>query len=115
MKITDILGMALKNLFRRKMRTFLTLLGVLIGTTSIAVMMSIGVGLDKTMEEQMQRYGSLNTITVNPYTYFESDGVSYSEPSTKDLDDKAVQEFEQIDGVAHKPPNPFGQLDRKLI
>lgn len=104
MKITDILGMALKNLFRRKMRTFLTLLGVLIGTTSIAVMMSIGVGLDKTMEEQMQRYGSLNTITVNPYTYFESDGVSYSEPSTKALDDKAVQEFEQIDGVVAAMP-----------
>jgi putative ABC transport system permease protein len=104
MKITDILGMALKNMFRRKMRTFLTLLGVLIGTTSIAVMMSIGVGLDRTMEEQMQRYGSLNTITVDPYTFYESEGAYVSQPSTKTLNDKTVKEFEQIEGVVAAMP-----------
>jgi len=42
MRISDILGMTFKNLMRRKIRTLLTLTGVLIGTTSIAVMMSIG-------------------------------------------------------------------------
>lgn len=104
MKITDVLGMSLKNLFRRKMRTLLTLLGVLIGTTSIAVMMSIGVGLDQTMEEEMKRYGSLNTITVDPYTFFETDGMSVSQPSNKTLDDKSVQEFEQIEGVVAAMP-----------
>ena len=35
---TDILVMAAKNLMRRKSRTVLTMLGVLIGTTSIVVM-----------------------------------------------------------------------------
>jgi len=51
-----------------------TLTGVLIGTTSIAVMMSIGVGMDRAFESQFSRMGSLNTITVTGYYY--SDGGS---------------------------------------
>ena len=42
---TDLFAMAAKNLMRRKSRTFLTMLGVLIGTTSIVVMVSLGIGL----------------------------------------------------------------------
>ena len=45
MKISDILGMSLINLWRRKMRTVLTVLGVFIGTSSIVVMLSLGIGL----------------------------------------------------------------------
>jgi len=55
MRISDILGMTFKNLMRRKIRTLLTLTGVLIGTTSIAVMMSIGVGMDRAFESQFSR------------------------------------------------------------
>lgn len=97
MKISDLLGMSLKNLLRRKTRTLLTLIGVLIGTTSIAVMMSIGVGMDKTFENELSRMGSLHTITVNNY-YFPEEG-GYSQSSQQLLDDKAVMEFEQIEGV----------------
>ena len=43
----DILSMAARNLLRRKSRTFLTMLGVLIGTTSIVVMVSLGIGLQE--------------------------------------------------------------------
>jgi len=87
-----------------KIRTLLTLTGVLIGTTSIAVMMSIGVGMDRAFESQFSRMGSLNTITVTGYYY--SDGgsdyyysVSGGTGNQKRLDDKAVRDFEQIEGV----------------
>ncbi len=35
MKFSDLLSMSVNNLRRRKMRTFLTVLGVLIGTASL--------------------------------------------------------------------------------
>ncbi|HHV28830.1 ABC transporter permease [Acetivibrio mesophilus] len=95
MKISDVLGMSLKNLLRRKTRTLLTLIGVLIGTTSIAVMMSIGVGMDRTFENQLSRMGSLHTITVNSYYFPENGGFA----EQKNLDDKVIKEFEQIEGV----------------
>ena len=39
MKFLDLLRMSVNNLWRRKLRTFLTVLGVIIGTASIVVMM----------------------------------------------------------------------------
>ncbi|MEG1781981.1 MAG: ABC transporter permease [Oscillospiraceae bacterium] len=47
MKISDLLRLSTDNLKRRKGRTFLTVLGVVIGTCSIVMMVSIGVALDK--------------------------------------------------------------------
>ena len=44
MKFSDLLGMSVGNLLRRKVRTLLTILGVLIGTASVVTMVSIGIG-----------------------------------------------------------------------
>ena len=45
MKFSDLLGMSIGNLFRRKVRTLLTIFGVLIGTASVVTMVSIGIGM----------------------------------------------------------------------
>ena len=39
-------------------------LGVLIGTASIVVMVSLGIGLNEMTMEQIESYGSLTTIEV---------------------------------------------------
>ena len=51
MKISDLLKLSFDNLKRRKGRTFLTVLGVIIGTCSIVMMVSIGVALDKSYDD----------------------------------------------------------------
>ena len=43
MKFLDLLSMSVNNLRRRKLRTVLTVLGVVIGTASIVVMVSLGI------------------------------------------------------------------------
>ena len=48
----DLLRMSINNLKRRKLRTFLTVLGVMIGTTSIVVMISLGLGLQQAMLQE---------------------------------------------------------------
>lgn len=58
--------MALRNLTRRKLRAALTILGVLIGTTSIVVMLSIGLGLNHIVTGDAEDNGRLNTIKVRP-------------------------------------------------
>lgn len=65
MKISDILGMSLMNLWRRKMRTVLTVLGVIIGTASIVVMLSLGIGLKESMLAQVGTAGGLTEIMVS--------------------------------------------------
>lgn len=65
MRFIDLLRMSVSNLWRRKLRTFLTVLGVIIGTASIVVMISLGLGLSKSTMEQIEQSGGLTTITVN--------------------------------------------------
>ncbi len=101
MKITDMLAMSLKNLWQRKARTILTVLGVVIGVASIVVMISLGIGLKESMMEDMQRYSSLTTITVRtPY----DTGKAGNDAEQKLLSDKTVETFQQLDHVAAVSP-----------
>ncbi|HAG43161.1 MAG TPA: ABC transporter permease, partial [Clostridium sp.] len=50
MNSLDIVKMGLKNLWRRKLRTFLTILGVIIGTSSIITMLSLGFGMSESFK-----------------------------------------------------------------
>ena len=64
MRISDLIKLSADNLKRRKGRTILTVLGVIIGTCSIVMMMSIGEAIDKSTEDMMQGMGDLTQITV---------------------------------------------------
>ena len=64
MKFLDLLRMSSTSLLKRKVRTILTVLGVTIGVASIVVMVSLGLGLNKSSLEEMESYRSLTAITV---------------------------------------------------
>ncbi len=64
MNFLDLLRLSCSSLWKRKVRTVLTLLGVTIGVSSIVVMVSLGLGLNKSAMEDMESYGSLTAITV---------------------------------------------------
>ena len=49
MKLQDLFLLAISNLRRRKVRTLLTVLGVVIGTASIVVMVSLGLGMSESL------------------------------------------------------------------
>jgi len=98
----DIFRMAYKNLWRRKVRTFLTVLGVLIGTTSIVVMLSLGIGLNESSKRDMERWGSLNQIDVNSGVNYDQEGNPIGQ--AKPLNDDAVNEIKEIPGVVAVSP-----------
>ncbi len=66
MNSKDLVKMSVENLFRKKTRTILTVIGVIIGAASIVVMVSLGVGLNVAFMEQMGEMGSLHVINVHP-------------------------------------------------
>lgn len=66
MKIFDVIRMAFRNLFRSKVRTILTVLGIIIGTTAIIIMLSLGIAINTAYKEQMSKMGDMNVITVYP-------------------------------------------------
>ena len=62
MSLIDLLRMSSGNLKRRKLRTFLTVLGVVIGTASIVVMISLGLGMQQSMYQHIYDSGGLTKI-----------------------------------------------------
>lgn len=95
MSRTDLFLMAMGNLFRRKMRTILTVLGVVIGTTSILVMVSIGLGLDRKFEREIKMFGSLTKINI----YRGYSGPNGQSAGEIKFDDELVRRLQSIDKV----------------
>ena len=93
MRLIDLLRMSSSNLWKRKVRTILTVLGVVIGVAAIVVMVSLGLGLSKSLTEQYESYGSLTQVTVNPSWGSGPDG------EEKRLDDKLVERIKQMEHV----------------
>ena len=95
MRRSDLLHMCLQNLFRRKSRTFLTVLGVFIGCCSIVIMISLGIGMKESQEKMLAQMGDLTIITVTP---------PQGGRGKVKLDDNAVRSFARIPGAEAVTP-----------
>ncbi len=96
------LKIALNSLKVNKMRSILTSLGIIIGVSAVIIMLAIGSGANKKVQENMESMGS-NVITIRSATA-KSGGVSMgmgSKPtlSTKDAD-AIKKQARGVDAVA---------------
>ena len=92
----ELLRVAIESLLRNKMRSLLTMLGVIIGVAAVIIMVSISAGTEAEIEDQITGLGS-NLIFVNanfqrgvPGQGLESGGLVY---------DDAFAIAEEVNGV----------------
>ena len=103
MSIIDLLRMSLESLFKRKVRTILTIMGVVIGTTSIVVMLSLGIGMKTALLSELESYGGLKSVEVSsPGRY--DDSAKDKDPEETLLTDSKVELFESMDHVVSVDP-----------
>lgn len=100
MRFIDLLRMSVSNLFKRKVRTILTVLGVVIGVASIVVMVSLGLGLNKATMEQISSFASLTSVSVSEP--WDTEGIS--DKDKKHLDENLIDEIMQIPHVVSVDP-----------
>ena len=86
MSFLDLFAMCRRNLLRRKGRTVLTSLGVMIGCVAIIIMVSIGVASAESMEVMLQSMGDLTMIEVYGY-------------GQTPLNDDAIEQVRAMDNV----------------
>ena len=91
----DLLHLCVRNLLRRKARTILTILGMLIGCSSIIIMVSLGMGMRQAREKVLSELGDLTIITVRPPS---------SNRSSGRLDNALVDQLRNMDGVSAVSP-----------
>ena len=91
MSFFDIMQMCIRNLYRRKGRTALTVSGVIIGCCAIVIMVSLGIGMKQAQDQMLAQMGNLTRITVTP---------SPAKDAHKTLlDKKAVKQMGQLPDV----------------
>ena len=64
MKLTESLALALKNIVSSKVRTLLTMLGIIIGVAAVIVIVGLGNGLETYVTDSFASMGT-NTLTVS--------------------------------------------------
>lgn len=97
MKINDLIMMSVRNLWRRKLRTCLTVLGVIIGACSIILMLSLGIAMNANFEQQMEGMGALTIIEVYPN--------NYEDAKAPKLDEKGLDQLSKLPGVQRVIPD----------
>ncbi|VVC02121.1 MacB-like periplasmic core domain protein [uncultured archaeon] len=104
MKFSDMLAYSLKSLRHRKMRSWLTILGIVIGIASVVALLTIGEGFNAEVNKQLSALGS-NMISISPQTDPFSD--PFSAPSSGKLFEsdaerlKRIPEIEDISRVVY--------------
>lgn len=101
MRFLDLLTMSVNNLRRRKLRTALTVLGVIIGVASVVIMVSLGIGLNALMLEQYASYGDMTTISIYSDSYY---GMSSGDSEPNYLTDEVMERFKRLDHVTGVSP-----------
>lgn len=99
MKISDLVRLSTDNLRRRKGRTALTVIGVVIGTCAIVLMISLGIAINKQNEEMLQSWGDLTQIQIYNYNWSSSDGSSGQELTLNDETIAQIKANEHVTAV----------------
>lgn len=91
MNIKSVTKMAFQSIISNKMRTFLTMLGIIIGVFAVIVLISLGQGATAGVADSISSMGS-NIISVNVFD------------RKKSIDFNDVYEFEKLEGVKNVTP-----------
>lgn len=87
---------SIEDFRRSKMRTFLTSLGILIGVASVVLLVALGLGLKKYIEQQFQSLGA-NLIYVMPGNFVQNGQFTASgPPAGGTFDDKDVTDLKKV-------------------
>lgn len=92
--IADYFNISLKNMKHKRMRSFLTLVGILISITTIFVLISLSLGLEVTINEQFEKLGT-DKFYVQPLGQFGPPGST----TAAQLTTADVEVLEDVSGV----------------
>jgi putative ABC transport system permease protein len=102
MKLIDLLNEAIFAISANKVRSGLTILGIIIGITSVVVMVSIGQGATGEITKSIEGLGS-NVLTVMPGAQ-RIGAVAFGRGSAQTLKEDDVKVLKEIEGVQEVVP-----------
>lgn len=129
MRLSDVGAHAFANLARHKLRTALTLCGVGIGVATLTVMVSLGEGIKRLIEDQVDKAELVTRITVLPkgaagqlpiFRRGGRGGQQDDDETGPRLDDDVVEQLGKLPGVVVVYPDTHtpwlgAELDGRVL
>jgi len=118
MKTIDTFRLSLSHVKKSKMRSWLTIIGIVIGVAAVVAIISIGQGMQASVEARLGSLGA-DQITVTPGYSRASGGGGFDVgraggSATINLTDKDVNAIKQVSGVLYVDGIVSGRSDMKL-
>lgn len=96
--LPETIEYALESIERQRLRSYLTLLGIIIGIAAIVALVSMGEGLNNSVAKQLESLGT-ETIFVEPGSAGSFMAMAFSK-----IDEKDVKIIESVQGVKEVAP-----------
>src|ERR1051326_3888914 len=103
MRLIEILRISFDSLLRQKMRSLLTMLGIIIGVGAVIAMVAIGQGAQTSVEAQISSLGT-NVLMVFPGTTTRGGIMAGAGTGTSLTEEDAQAAKEQCPAVAYVSP-----------
>ena len=91
MRKSALIKVAIQSILKNKLRTFLTMLGIIIGVAAVIVMVAIGSGAQSTIQKQVSNLGT-NMIFIMPG----ASAAGRGEPGRRDFQPPDVADAEKL-------------------
>jgi len=112
MRISDYIEQSFSNLWKMKLRTLLTIFGVMIGIGSLVSMFSFGQGIQDNVTETFNELQLFNYVSVYPRSERNQSNRPSEEPNAPELheqqiqvlDDALIRDLTEIEGVVSAFP-----------
>jgi putative ABC transport system permease protein len=112
MRISDYIEQSFSNLWKKKLRTALTIFGIMIGIGALVSMIAFGKGVQKNITDTFRELELFNYVFVYPRSEDSQVDQSSQEPNTPEkvslqfrlLDDDFLKEVTKIKGVEWAVP-----------
>ncbi len=117
MPVMTLILIALRSLWRNKSRSFLTMLGVIIGVGAVILLVAIGNGLKFFITQQFEQFGSNNIFIASGDVFGQSGGTSdFGSESVTSLtqsviDIKDIREIRKLPSVDDVSAFSFGAAE----
>lgn len=92
MSILNLLKVAFTAIMSNKFRSFLSMLGIIIGVAAVIIMMAIGQGSKQSIREELSKMGS-NLLTIRPGSDMRHGG---ARPDPSELQSLKIKDYEAI-------------------
>ena len=112
MNIIESIRLAFTSIKTNKLRSVLTMLGIIIGISSVITITTIGNSIQKTISSTLSSFGNVNTINASVSAIYPSDEADWANWEYPEMDEKDALTYEELSKFKDKHQE---QVDSILV